>query len=329
MTKPVRWGILGAAKFAREHMGPAIHAANGAELAALATSSAEKAAPFQAFAPGIAVHQSYEALLADPSIDAVYIPLPNHLHVEWALKAMQAGKHVLVEKPAALREAEFDQLIAARDEAGVLAAEAYMIVHHPQWQRARELVQSGALGQVKHVSGKFSFDNRADVDNIRNRPETGGGALRDIGVYVFGSTRFVTGEEPQEISAQIEWENGVDVLSNVQAKFPSFLYTAYVSTRLQPYQEMAFHGDKGVLRLTAPFNPRVFGEARLELHQSSHAGGSGRMSEERFPVADHYKLQVEAFGRSLREGAAYPCPLEFSRGTQAMIDGVFEVATDL
>ncbi len=132
MTKPVRWGILGAAKFAREHMGPAIHAANEAELAALATSSAEKAAPFQAFAPGIAVHQSYEALLADPSIDAVYIPLPNHLHVEWALKAMQAGKHVLVEKPAALREAEFDQLIAARDGAGVLAAEAYMIVHHPQ-----------------------------------------------------------------------------------------------------------------------------------------------------------------------------------------------------
>ncbi|WOI35059.1 Gfo/Idh/MocA family oxidoreductase [Tritonibacter scottomollicae] len=329
MTNPVRWGVLGAAKFAREHMAPAIHAAEGAELAALATSSAEKAVPFQSFAPGIMVHESYEALLADPSIDAVYIPLPNHLHVEWALKAMQAGKHVLVEKPATLQEAEFDQLIAARDAAGVLAAEAYMIVHHPQWQRVQELVQSGALGQLRHVSGRFSFDNRQDVDNIRNRPETGGGALRDIGVYVFGSARFVTGEEPVEVSAQIEWENGVDVLSNVQARFPGFLYTAYVSTRLQPYQEMLFHGDKGVLRLTAPFNPRVFGEARLELHQTSHAAGTGQVIAERFPLADHYKLQVEAFGRSLREGVPYACPLEFSRGTQAMMDRVFEVATDL
>ncbi len=329
METPIRWGILGAAKFAREHMGPAIHAARGAELAALATSSAEKAASFQAFAPGLRVHDSYEALLADPSIEVVYIPLPNHLHVEWALKAMAAGKHVLVEKPATLREAEFDQLIARRDETGLLAAEAYMIVQHPQWQRARELVQDGALGEVKHVSGKFSFDNHADTGNIRNRPETGGGALRDIGVYVIGSTRFVMGAEPEEVDAQILWENGVDVLTNIQARFPGFFYTAYVSTRLQPYQEMVFHGDKGVLRLTAPFNPRVFGEARLELHQSSHAGGAGQVIEERFPVADHYKLQVEAFGRSIREGVPYACPLEFSRGTQAMMDRIFAIAPEV
>ncbi len=329
MSHPVRWGILGAAKFAREHMGPAIHAASGAELAALATSNTKKAAPFQAFAPCLQVFDSYEALLADPGIDAVYIPLPNHLHVEWALKAMDAGKHVLVEKPATLKEAEFDQLIAKRDATGVLAAEAYMIVQHPQWQRARDLVQSGALGRLRHVSGKFSFDNRTDTDNIRNRPETGGGALRDIGVYVLGATRFVSGEEPVEVTAQIEWENGVDVLSNVQAEFPSFLYTAYVSTRMQPWQEMVFHGDKGVLRLTAPFNPRVFGEARLELHQSCESGAAGQVIEERFPAADHYKLQVEAFGASLRNGTAYSCPLEFSRGTQAMIDRIFEVATDL
>ncbi|TNJ41776.1 Gfo/Idh/MocA family protein [Phaeobacter sp. B1627] len=329
MANPVRWGILGAAKFAREHMGPAIHAADGAELAALATSSPDKAAPFQTFAPGITVHDGYDALLADPSIDVVYIPLPNHLHVEWALKAMAAGKNVLVEKPATLREVEFDQLIAARESAGVLAAEAYMIVHHPQWQRARELVETGALGRLRHVSGKFSFDNRQDVDNIRNRPETGGGALRDIGVYVIGASRFVTGQEPTEVTAQIEWENGVDVLSNVQARFPGFLYTAYVSTRMQPYQEMVFHGDQGVLRLTAPFNPRVFGEARLELHQSGQGGAAGQVLIERFPAADHYKLQVEAFGRSIREAVPYPCPLEFSRGTQAMLDRIFDCATDL
>ncbi|MEO0917767.1 MAG: Gfo/Idh/MocA family oxidoreductase, partial [Pseudomonadota bacterium] len=176
--EPVRWGILGAAKFAREHMGPAIHAARGAELAALATSDPAKAEPFRAFCPGLAVHQGYDALLADESIDAVYIPLPNHMHVEWSLKALQAGKHVLCEKPMTMATAEFDDLIVARDKAGRLAAEAYMIVHHPQWKKVRGLVQSGAIGNVRHVTGAFSFDNRQDVDNIRNKAETGGGGLR-------------------------------------------------------------------------------------------------------------------------------------------------------
>jgi predicted dehydrogenase len=323
----IRWGILGAAKFAREHMGPAIHAAGGAELAALATSSAEKAAAFQSFCPGLQVHSDYDALLADPSIDAVYIPLPNHLHVEWALKAMAAGKHVLVEKPITMQADEFDQLIAARDASGMLAAEAYMIVHHPQWQFTRKLVQSGEIGDLVHVSGKFSFDNRADVQNIRNRPETGGGALRDIGVYIFGSTRFVTGLEATDISARVRWENGVDVLADVQAKFGDALYSAYVSTRMHPYQEMCFHGEKGFVRLTAPFNPTVFGEATVEVHRAAHEGG-GLIERTRFPRTNHYQLQVEAFGRTIREGAEYPCPLEFSRGTQEMMDQVFALAED-
>ena len=132
---PVRWGILGAANFARQHMAPAIHAAEGAELAALATSDPAKAAGFKAFCPSLFVHDSYEALLADPTIEAVYIPLPNHLHVEWTLKAIAAGKHVLTEKPMTLVASDFDQLIAARDKSGLFVAEAYMIVHHPQWHR--------------------------------------------------------------------------------------------------------------------------------------------------------------------------------------------------
>ncbi|MCA1777033.1 MAG: Gfo/Idh/MocA family oxidoreductase, partial [Loktanella sp.] len=145
----MRWGVLGAANFAKQHMAPAIHAAKGAELYALATSSPEKAAGFQAFAPGLAIHDSYDALLADPMVDAVYIPLPNHLHVEWSVKALEAGKHVLCEKPMTLAAPEFDQLIAARDKAGKLAAEAFMIVHHPQFARARELVQAGAIGALR------------------------------------------------------------------------------------------------------------------------------------------------------------------------------------
>ncbi len=132
---PLRWGILGAANFAQNHMGPAIHAAKGADLVAIATSDPAKAVGFQAFAPGLQVFDSYDALLADPSIDAVYVPLPNHLHVEWTIKALEAGKHVLCEKPIALQTSDFDALIAARDVSGKLAAEAFMIVHHPQFMR--------------------------------------------------------------------------------------------------------------------------------------------------------------------------------------------------
>lgn len=313
----IRWGILGAANFARQHMGPAIHAASGARLEALATSSPEKATAFSARFPGLRIHSSYDALLSDPEIDAVYIPLPNHLHVEWSLKALAAGKPVLCEKPMTLAAGEFDQLIAARDAAGLLAAEAYMVVHHPQWQRARTLIADGAIGQLVQVHGAFSFDNRADTNNIRNRAETGGGALRDIGVYPLGTTRFVTGAEPVSAQAQITWETGFDTTSRSQLVFPSFSMSMLLSTRLAPFQEMVFHGDKGVLRLDYPFNANVHGEARLDLYRGNET------ITERWPGTNHYVLQVEAFGESLRTGCHYPCPLEFSRGTQVAMDMIF------
>ncbi|UZD91497.1 Gfo/Idh/MocA family protein [Cognatishimia activa] len=325
---PVRWGVLGASKFARQFMGPAIHAADGAELVALATSSAEKAQPFQAFCPGVEVFTDYDALLADQSIEAVYIPLPNHLHVEWTIKALEAGKHVLCEKPIALEASAYDRLISARDKSGKLAAEAFMIVHHPQWQHVRDLVQKGEIGKLVHISGRFSFDNRTDTDNIRNKPETGGGALRDIGVYVIGSARFVTGEDPQITSSNIRWENGVDVFTQIGAKFGEATYSAYVSTRMHPAQEMVFHGEAGLIRVTVPFNARVFGEPVVEIHKTGHVGG-GTVLAQRFPSDDHYKLQVEAFGRSVREDVDYLCPLEFSRGTQVAMDQVFDMATSL
>jgi predicted dehydrogenase len=322
---PVRWGILGASKFARERMAPAIHAAAGAELAALATSDPSKAAGFQRFCPGLTVHSTYESLLADPTIEAVYIPLPNHLHVEWAMKALDAGKHVLVEKPLAMNASEFDAVIAKRDATGLLAAEAFMIVHHPQWIRARDLVQSGAIGRVDHVDVAFSYDNRAEPENIRNRPETGGGSIPDIGVYAYGCARFVTGAEPLELKARIIWENGVDVFAQVTGDMagPSgqFTYSAMTSMRLFPRQEVVFQGETGLIRLTAPFNADVFGEATVEIHRMGFVS-----TYERFPQARHYRLQVENFGKSVRDGVAYPCPLEFSRGTQAMMDKVFAAA---
>jgi predicted dehydrogenase len=319
MSDPVRWGVLGAADFARGQMARAIHMAEGADLWALATTSPAKAEGFRAFQPRLAVHDSYEALLDDPDVEAVYVPLPNHLHVEWTVRALGAGKHVLTEKPIAMREDEFDELITARDAAGRLAAEAYMIVHHPQWRRARELVQGGAIGTLLHVDAAFSYDNRDDPGNIRNRPETGGGSLPDIGVYVFGSTRFVSGQEPEAIlSADVVRENGVDTVAHVHARFPGFTYTGFTSMRMFPRQEVVFHGDRGTLRVAdGPFNAGVFDQAGVTLETAGFV-----RTVERFPGVNHYVLQVEAFGRAVRTGEAYACPLEWSRGTQRMIDMV-------
>ena len=216
---------------------------------------------------------------------------------------------------------EIDGLIAARDAAGILAAEAYMIVHHPQWQRARALYQEGAIGELVYVDAAFSYDNSGDPGNIRNKPETGGGSLPDIGVYTLGSARWVTGEEPVSVSASIRRENGVDVFSHVTADFPSFRYSSMTSMRAYPRQDVTFHGRDGVMRLTAPFNANVFAQAELWLHTKPDgraSPASGRV--ERWPGVNHYVEQVQNFGRSVREGTPYPWTLEDAKGTQAMID---------
>lgn len=327
--KPVRWGILGAAKFAREHMAPAIHAAHGAELVALATSDPAKAEGFRAFCPSLQVHGSYDALLADPAIDAVYIPLPNHLHVDWTLKAIAAGKHVLTEKPIALRADQIDQLIAARDASGLLVAEAFMIIQHPQWLRAKEWLAAGEIGTLRHVDVAFSFNNGAEPQNIRNRPDTGGGSLRDIGVYTLGSMRFVTGAEPVDLSSRIILENGVEVFAQIAATMQGpagrFTYGSMTSMRLANRQEAVFQGDNGMIRVgSAPFNANVHDVAEVELHLPGQ-----RVITDRFPTANQYKIQVEAFGQSLHHGTPYPCPLEFTRGTQAMMDMAYDRAVEI
>ena len=326
--KPVKWGILGAANFARQHMAPAIHAAKGAEFYALATASPEKAEGFTEFCPGLKVHSTYEALLADPEVEAVYIPLPNHLHVVWTLKAIAAGKHVLCEKPIALHAREIEQIILARDASRLLVAEAYMIVHHPQWQRAREWVQSGEIGDIRHVDAAFSFDITEAKDNIRNKPETGGGSLRDIGVYTFGSMRFVTGAEPVDVQARMIRDNKIDSWAQVTGVMETgktrFTYSSMTSMRLPNRQEVTFQGTKGMIRVaSAPFNANVHDVAEIELHKPAMT-----VRTERFPTANHYVLQVEAFGKSMRDGSVYPCSLEFVRGTQAMMDRAYSVATD-
>lgn len=315
----LNWGIIGAARFAAEHMAPAIHAARHNRLVALATSHPDKVAPFRALNPDLRLHDSYEALLADPQIDAVYIPLPNHLHVEWTLKAVAAGKHVLCEKPMALRAADYDALIAARDASGLMVAEAFMILHHPQWQRARDWLAADEIGTLRHVDAAFSFNN-PDPTNIRNRPETGGGSLPDIGVYTFGAMRHVTGAEPVEIAARIRQENGVEVFAQVAATMAgggqAFTFGSMTSMRLYNRQAVTFQGDRGMIRLEGGcFNAGVNDLAEVELHRDGN-----RVTIERFPRVNQYVAQVEAFAATVRTGAAYAVPLEFSRGTQTMID---------
>lgn len=316
----MRWGILGAAKIARTDLMPAIQTAEGAQLVALATRDAGRAAPFTAMVPGLRVHDSYEALLDDPEVEAVYIPLPNHLHVDWSLRAMAAGKHVLCEKPIALHADEIDRLIAARDASGLLCAEAFMVCHHPQWRRVRDLLAEGAIGRLQHVEAAFTYNN-PDPANIRNDPTMGGGGLRDVGVYPCITTRFATGAEPLRLRADIRRENGVDVMARVWADFPDFTMAFYCGMRQHRHQYIHFHGSDGVLELPFPFNAGVAGEALIRRWH-----GAGNLVMERHEPVDQYRLMIEAFGRSARDGVPFACPLEFSRGNQAMIDGIFAAA---
>ncbi len=315
----MRWGILSAAKIAREWVCPAIHMSDRGHVAAVASRDVDRAAAMAA-PYGARAIEGYDALLADDDIDAIYIPLPNGAHVEWTKKCLEAGKHVLCEKPIALSADEIDGLIAARDASGKFAAEAFMVTHHPQWVRARELVQSGAIGKLHHVQAAFSFFND-DPDNIRNMPGQGGGALRDIGVYPSVVTRFVTGEEPDRIDAEIDWDMGIDATARVKAAFPGFNMDFYVSMRMAPRQSVTFHGDRGWLTVHAPFNAGAYGDEVLELRDAD-----GVITLERFPRADQYRFQMEAFHATVFDGADYACTLEFSKGNQRMIDMIYAAA---
>lgn len=316
----MKWGILGAAKIARTELAPAMQLARGAEFVALATRDAARAAPFKALAPGLRVHDSYDALLADPEVDAVYIPLPNHLHVDWSIRAARAGKHVLCEKPIALLASQIDDLIAARDSTGKLIAEAFMVAHHPQWDRVRALLASGVIDKLEHVEGCFTYTNR-DLGNIRHDPAMGGGGLRDVGVYPCITARMATGAEPLRLRSDIRLQNGVDIFARVWADFPDFTMSFYCGMMQKRRQHMIFHGQDGWIELSAPFNGNVYGDARVEW-----TGADGVLHMERFNTVNQYALMLENFAASATSGAPFACPLEFSRGNQAMIDAIFEAS---
>ena len=319
----LRWGVLGASKFAIEHLTPAIQLARNNSFKALASSSKEKAAAFVQLEPEIEIYRSYEELLADDRINAVYIPLPNSMHVDWTIRAIKSGKHVLCEKPIAMRAKEIDELIKLRNTTGLLVAEAYMIVHHPQWIKAKEIVQSGVLGDLIQVDAVFSYNNEADLQNIRNNSNMGGGGLPDIGVYTLGSVRFVTDQEPAAIRhVDIKYENGVDVWALAAFDFPKFKFTSITSMRMAPRQEVTFQGTDGFIKLTAPFNPLVYDKA--EIIKRMNDGTEEVFS---YPGVSQYVNQIEACSDAVLNEKTYPCSLEFSQGTQAMIDSIFDFSS--
>lgn len=315
-----RWGILSTAKIGVTQVIPALCASENGVVHAIASRDHARArAVADRFGAPLAFG-SYEELLASDEVDGVYIPLPTSQHIEWTLKAAQAGKHVLCEKPIALKAEDIDQLIKARDQHKVVISEAFMVYYHPQWIKLRELIAQGAIGTLRHVQGVFSYFN-VDPDNMRNRPDLGGGVLPDIGVYPTVVTRMVTGKEPISVLAQVEYDPkfGTDHYANVSARFDGFDLSFYVATQLAGRQTMVFHGDKGYIEVHAPFNTGKYGHGRITLHDVGHM----QLTEWSFSDTNHYQLQAESFVRAVEGEAVELFTLENSRANQKFIDAIY------
>jgi predicted dehydrogenase len=297
--EPVRWGVLGTSKFARDWIVKGMMKSPELRVIAVASRTPAKA---QAFADelGISkVYGTYEDLFADPSIEAIYNPLPNHLHVPMTLAAARAGKHVLCEKPIALTTTEAEQLRAA--PSSILIAEAFMVRHHPQWQEVRKLVRGGELGRIHTVQAAFSF-YLDDPDDIRHRPEWGGGCLLDIGVYPIVASRFVFECEPRRAIALVDLDprfNTDRVVSGIIDFGEGRRADFTVSTQAVAHQRLEIYGATGRVELPIPFNPPLGGAARILVDANRAIGSSSARSIETAPV-DQYQLEAEAFGRAIR-----------------------------
>ena len=269
---------------------------------------------------------SYEELLADDGIEAIYIPLPNQLHVPWSIKAAEAGKHVLCEKPLSLTVAEARKLLAVRNRTGVKIGEAFMVRTHPQWLRARELVTSGKIGQLRSAVGFFSYFNN-DPSNIRNIPDYGGGALMDIGCYPIQTSRFMFAEEPSRVFGVIERDPQmkIDRLTSAILDFPSGQAIFTCSTQLVPYQRSQFLGTRGRIEIEVPFNAPKDRPCRILIDDGRDVLGSGIVTEE-FPTCDQYTIQGDVFSRAIRGEAEVPVSLEDAFRNMAVIEAIFRSA---
>lgn len=324
--RKVRWGILGVAGIAVRRVVPGMRLCEFAEVGAIASRDLAKAQDAAKTLGIDRAYGSYEELLADREIDVIYNPLPNHLHVPWTIKAAEAGKHVLCEKPLAMNAAEAEQLIAVRDRTGVKIGEAFMVRTTPQWVRLREIVQSGEIGTLRAVSAFFSYNN-ADPANIRNIPEFGGGGIMDIGCYPIFTSRFVSGQEPRRVAAMIERDPkmGTDRLASAILDY-SFGQAVFVcSTQISPHQFMKFVGTKGRVELEIPFNTLNERTMRVIVDDGRDLIGGGRRVEELGPF-DQYAIQGDVFSRAVLGQGEIPVSLETAIGNMRVIDAIFRAA---
>jgi predicted dehydrogenase len=329
MNNKVRWGVIGVAGIATRQVIPAMQQGAWSQVSAIASRDLQKASA-AAQTLGIAkAYGSYEELLADDEIEAIYNPLPNHMHVPWTIKAAEAGKHVLCEKPIALNASQAHTLLAVRDRTGVKIQEAFMVRTNPQWLRIRELVRAGRIGELRLITGHFSYFNR-DAQNIRNQPDIGGGALMDIGCYPITISRFIFEAEPERIVGLIERdpELGTDRLTSAMLDFPRGQATFSCSTQLVPYQKVQILGTSGRIEVNIPFNAPVDRPAQIFIDSGADLFGGGVEVEE-FSVCNQYTIQGDLFSQAIREHPGdkrQPIPLEDAVNNMAVIDALVRSA---
>jgi predicted dehydrogenase len=325
-SPPIRWGILSTANIALTKVIPATQASPGSRVVAIASrqlGAAESAA--KKF--GIPrAYGSYDELFADSEVDAIYNPLPNHLHVPLSVRAADAGKHVLCEKPIAMSARDARQLLAARDRNGVQIGEAFMVRTHPQWHKVRELIASGRIGELRLITGHFSYYRR-DPNDVRSRVEYGGGALLDIGCYPITLSRWIFDEEPMEVVGQIERdpEFGVDRLASGLMRFPSGQAMFSCAGQLSLHQRMQMLGTRGRIDVDIPFNAPADSATRIVVDGGRDLNGGGAETIE-IPAVDQYRLQTERFVDAIRGVGPVPATLEDAVANMAVIDALFRSA---
>jgi predicted dehydrogenase len=322
----VRWGILGAANIAVEKVIPAMQRSATATVVAIASRDLAKA-DAAARRLGIArAYGSYEALLADPEIDAIYNPLPNHLHVPWSVRAADAGKHVLCEKPIALSAADAEALRAARDRTGVVIGEAFMVRTHPQWLAVQALLAAGRIGELRLVAGHFSYSRRDPAD-IRSHVEWGGGALLDIGCYPTMLARWLFGAEPTAVAAMLERdpELGIDRLTSALLRFPSGQATFTCAGQLVPYQRMQLFGSRGRIEVEIPFNAPPDRRCRIFVDDGSQLAAAAAETIE-LAAVDQYTTQADHFAAAIRGHGPPPADLDDAIANMSVLDALFRAA---
>lgn len=325
MKQKVKWGVLGAAKIAVEKVIPAMQNGELAEVCAIASRDLGKAEE-AARRLGIGkAYGSYEELLEDSEIEAVYNPLPNHLHVPWSIRAAEAGKHVLCEKPLALSARGAKELVSARDRTGVQIEEAFMVRTHPQWIKVKQLVESGSLGEVRAVQGFFSYYNR-DPENVRNVPEWGGGGIMDIGCYPLVTSRFVLDREPRRVFAVLENDPDfkVDRLASGILDYGDVQCSFVCSTQLVAHQRMLFFGTAKKVEVEIPFNAPPDRPCRIFVSSGDLFGEDVETIE--LPVCNQYTIQGDLFSSCIRGERNPPMTLEDSVRNMAVIDALFRSA---